>query len=154
MAKFWIGFSEFTTSTTPLTAMKLIGASAKAFEICEVGCYGGGQTAAADTQHEIQMGCLSNAGAGTPGTSPTPEKVEQYGTASGLTAGTAYTAEPTTYTTNVFPLFTFNQRAGMRWAVPRGDGMRASGADTYLSAGVRVDSSAAGKISGNMFWWE
>lgn len=154
MAKFWIGFSEFTTTTTPLTAMKLIGASAKAFEICEIGVYGGGQTAAADTQHEIQFGFLSNAGAGTAGASPTPEKVAQYGPVSGLTAGTAYTAEPTTYASNVFPIFAFNQRSGMRWAVPRGDGFMASGADTNLSAGVRVDSSAAGKISGNMHWWE
>ena len=154
MAKFFIGFSEFTTATTAKTAMKVIGAASKAFEVVEIGCYGGGQTAAADTQHEIQFGFLSNAGAGTAGASPTPEEAFQYGSASGLTAGTAYTAEPTTYATNVFPLFAFNQRSGMRWAVPKGEGLSATGADTNLSAGVRVDSSAAGVISGNMFWWE
>lgn len=154
MAKFWIGFSEYTTSTAAKTIMKVIGASAKAFEAVEVSVYGGGQTAAADTQHEIQLGFLSNAGAGTAGASPTPEKVTQYGPVSGLTAGTAYSAEPTTYNTNVFPLFAFNQRGGMRWAVPQGEGFRTSGADTALSLGVRVDSSAAGVVSGNMFWWE
>lgn len=154
MAKYFIGFSEFTTAVTPTTAIKLIGTSAKAFEIVEIGAYGGGQTAAADTQHEIQFGFLSAAGAGTAGASPTPEKVAQYGPASALTAGTKYSAEPTTYATNVFPLFAFNQRSGMRWAVPQGEGFKASGADTNLSAGVRVDSSAAGVISGNMFWWE
>jgi len=154
MAKFFIGFSEFTTGTTATTAMKVIGSASKSFEVVEIGCYGGGQTAAADTQHEVQFGFLSNAGAGTAGASPTPEEAKQWGSASGLTAGTKYTAEPTTYATNVFPLFTFNQRSGMRWAVPQGDGLATSGADTNLSAGVRVDSSAAGVISGNMFWWE
>lgn len=67
MAMFFIGFSEFTTSTTAKTAMKVIGATGKMFEIVEIGCFGGGQTAAADTQHEIQFGFLSNAGAGLQG---------------------------------------------------------------------------------------
>lgn len=154
MGKYLIGFSDFVTAATAKTAMKVIGASGKTVEVVEVTLCGGGVTAAADTQHQCQFGFLSNATAGTPGASPTPEKMSQSGAASGLTAGTAYSAEPTTYNTNVFPLFAFNQRGGMRWAVPQGEGFKTNGSQTALSAGVRVISSAAGKVDGDLMWHE
>jgi len=154
MAKFSIGFREFATTTANKTAMKVINSAAHVFEVTYVACYGGGATAAADTQHEINAGFLSAAGAGTAGASPTPEKDWQFSAASGMTAGTAYSAEPTTYATNVFPLFCFNQRSGAVFAVPRGEGLMAQGGDTSLNLGVRVISSAAGVISGRMSWWE
>lgn len=154
MGKFFIGFSAFATTTGNKTAMKAIGASGKAFEVVEVGMQGAGTVAPADVEHQAQFGFLSNAGAGTAGASPTPEKVAQASAASGLTAGTAYSAEPTTYNTNVFPLFAFNQRGGMRWAVPQGEGFKTDGGQTALSAGVRITSSVAGSVDGNMFWWE
>lgn len=154
MPRFMIGFSDYTTSTSPQTAMKAIGASARRFEVNEIAMFGSGVTAAADTMHECQVGFLTNATAGTAGASPTPEPLAQGGTVSGLTAGTAYSAEPTAYNTNVFQLFSFNQRGGMRWWVPAGDGFRTDGAQTALSLGVRVDSSAAGKVSGEMMWAE
>ena len=153
MGKFVIGFSEFATLTSPKTAAKIIGASAKAFECVEINMFGGGQTAAADTQHEAQVGFLSNGGTGTVGSSPTPEPMEQGSNASDLTAGVNYSAEPTTYGT-VIPLFTFNQRGGMRWAVPRTEGFKTNGAATNLSFGTRVDSQVAGVVSGNLMWWE
>lgn len=154
MAKFSIGFSAFTTSTSNKTAMKAIGASAKAFEVVEIGMEGAGTVTPADVQHQCNVGFLTNAGAGTAGASPTPEKMNQGSAVSGLTAGTAYSAEPTTYNTNVFPLFAFNQRGGMRWAVPQGEGYKSDGSQTALSFGARVISSAAGSVDGNMYWWE
>lgn len=154
MGKFLIGFENFATSTTVATAAKIIGASGKTIEVVEIGMYGTGIAAAADVQHECQFGFLSNATAGTPGASPTPEKMSQGGSASGLTAGTKYSAEPTAYNTNVVPLFSFNQRGGMRWAVPQGEGFKTNGSQTALSAGVRVDASGVGAVDGNTMWWE
>jgi hypothetical protein len=156
MAKFMIGFSAMAGSTTAKTAMKVIGASAKAFEVVEIGVFGDGTATPTDVGHEVQAAFLTNGGAGTPGASPTPEEMAQSWAASGLTAGTAYSAEPTTYATNSFPLFAFNQRGGMRWSVPRLEGFMSSGADTNLSFGVRVDSSTTtgASVSGNCMWWE
>ena len=154
MAKFMIGFSSFAVSTTVTTAMKAIGAAARMFEVVDIGVFGSGIAAAADVQHQAQVGFLSNAGAGTAGSNPTPELMEHGSAVSGLTTGIAYTAEPTTYATNIFPLFSFNQRGGMRWAVPKGEGFKTQGSNTNLSFGVRVDSSAAGNVDGNMQWHE
>lgn len=154
MGKFSIGFSAFASSTANKTAAKIIGASTKQFEVVEVAMYGGGTSAPADAQHQCNAGFLSNAGAGTAGASPTPEKVVQAGVASALTAGTSYSAEPTTYNTNVFPLFSFNQRGGMRWAVPQGEGYKTDGSVTGLSFGARVIASIAGVVDGLVMWWE
>lgn len=154
MAKFWIGFSGFATSTSNKTMAKIIGASAKKIECVEVGAFGAGATAPADVQHNINAGFLSNATAGTPGASPTPEKMDQSSAVSGVTAGVSYSAESTTFATNVFQLFSFNQRGGMRWAVPEGEGFRTDGSQTNLSFAARVISSVAGAIDGNMMWKE
>jgi hypothetical protein len=154
MAKYWIGFSAFATTTSNQTAMKIIGAASKALECVEVAGYGSGTTAPADVSHQFNAGFLSNAGAGTAGVSPTPEPLDQGSNVSDLTAGTKFSAEPTTYNTNVFPLLSFNQRGGMRWGVTKGEGYKTQGALTGLSFGVRVISSVAGAVDGNSFWWE
>src|SRR6266550_3953104 len=117
MAKFYVGFSGFATTTANKTMIKVIGAASKRFEVTECAGYGAGATAPADVQHNVNAGFLTNATAGTPGASPTPELIDQGSNASGLTAGTAYSAETTAYATNVFTLFSFNQRGGMRWGV-------------------------------------
>jgi len=154
VAKFSISYTGFATTTSAKTAAKVIGASAKQFEVVEIGMYGDGRTTPADSQHEAQFAFLSNAGAGTAGASPTPEKASQGSNVSGVTAGTSYSAEPTTYATNILTLFAFNQRGGMRWAVPANEGFRTDGSQTNLSAGVRVISSVAGVVAGNVLWVE
>jgi hypothetical protein len=154
MGQFEIGFSNFATTTGLKTTMKVIGASGKRFEVIECSHYGSGVVAPADIGHQVQLAFLSNATAGTPGASPTPEKMDQAGAASGLTAGTAYTAEPTTYNTNSFPIESFNQRGGMRWAVPLGTGFKTDGGQTALSIGARVISSSAGNVDGTLIWIE
>lgn len=153
MPKFWVGFSNFATSTSNKTGVKIIGASAKSMEVVEIGAFGSGVVAPADVQHNVNCGYLTNTGAGTPGASPTPEPFLKAGTVSALTAGTAYSAESTTYVTNVFQLFSFNQRGGMRWSVPQGEGFKPDNA-TNFSFGWRVISSAVGAIDGNALWWE
>lgn len=153
MAGFYITFGSFATTTAVKTAMKAIGAAAKQFEVLEVAMYGDGVTAPADIQHSCLVGFLSNAGAGTAGASPTPAKRGQGSNVSGITAGTKYSAEPTTYAANDF-LFAFNQRGGQRWAVPPGQGFMTDGAQTNLSFGALVQSSAVGAVQGDMFWNE
>lgn len=154
MGKYFVGFSAFGTTTSNKTSSKIIGASAKRFEMVEHEASGAGTVAPADVQHQAKAAFLSNAGAGTPGSSPTPEKVDQASSASQLTAGVAYSAEPTTYNTNVFTLFSFNQRGGMRWSVPQGEGFRTDGGQTGLSFGTLIISSTAGSIDGQTMWWE
>src|SRR5258708_9849531 len=150
MCGFYITFGAFATTTAVKTAMKAIGASAKQFEVLEVDVYGDGQTAPADIQHACLVGFLSNAGAGTAGASPTPAKRGQGSNVSGVTAGTKYSAEPTTYAANDF-LFAFNQRGGQRWAVPPGQGLMTDGAQTNFSFGALVHSSAGATVQGAAF---
>lgn len=153
MAKYWVGFENFATATTNKTGCKIIGASAKSLEVVEIGAFGTGAATPADIQHNVNCGYLSNATAGTPGASPTPEPFYKAGTVSALTAGVAYSAESTTFVTNVFQLFSFNQRGGMRWSVPQGEGYKADPV-TNFSFAWRVKSSAVGAIDGNILWWE
>lgn len=152
MPKFWVGFTAFTTSTATKTAVKIIGAASKSWELYETGMYGAGTIAPADSQVQILFAVGTNGGAGTPGASPTPEKVVQIAAVSGLTAGVAYSAESTTVTTNQFTLMSFNQRGGMRWAVPLGMGYQPDA--TQLSGFILTAASVAGRIDGNAFWNE
>lgn len=152
MPRFWVGYSAFTTSTAVKTAIKIIGAASKSWELYETAHYGAGTIAPADGQTEIRFAVGTNGGAGTPGASPTPEKMVQVAAVSGLTAGTAYTAESTTVTTNQFTLMSFNTRGGMRWAVPLGMGFVPDA--TQLSGFVLSIASVAGRIDGNAFWNE
>jgi len=154
MGRYWVGFQDFTTSTANKTAAKIICATTRKFECVEIIMTGSGITAPADTQHEAIAAFLSQATAGTAGASPTPSKGDQAANASLHTAGTSFSAEPTTYETNKFPLFGFNQRGGMRWAVPAGIGFASDGAQTNMNLGALVISSVAGKVSGNAHWLE
>jgi hypothetical protein len=157
MGKFSVAFSDFATSTANKTAAKIIGATGKKFEVVEVIMTGSGVTpppAAPGTQHECKVAFLSNSGAGTPGASPTPTRMKQASSPSQLTAGISYSAEPITYETNIFTLFGFSQYGGMRWGVPQGEGYESDGGQTHLSFGALVISSAAGKVSGDVHWWE
>lgn len=153
MAKYWVAFENFATATSNKTGAKIIGAASRFFEVVEIGAFGTGAATPADIQHNVNCGYLTNTGAGTPGASPTPEPFNKVGGASANTAGVSYSAESTTFVTNVFQLFSFNQRGGMRWSVPQGEGYRAD-ATTNFSFAWRVKSSAVGAIDGNLMWWE
>ena len=153
VAKYWVGFENFATTTANKTGAKIIGAANKTIEAVEIGAFGTGAAAPADIQHNINCGYLTNATAGTPGASPTPEPFEKIGSVSGNTAGVAYSAETTAYVTNVFQLFSFNQRGGMRWSVPQGEGFKPD-RNANFSFAWRVKSSAVGAVDGNLIWWE
>lgn len=156
MPKFGVSWAAFTTTTSILTALKLVTATKVPVEIVELGMYGSGTVAAADVQHEATLAAVSAAGAGTgAGSPPTPEA---FGFNKLVTAAASIlwkmSAEPTTYAT-VFPvLFSFNQRGGMRWGVPKGEGVTNVFENTQMHTGFRVRSSAAGSVDGMMNFWE
>lgn len=156
MAKYGVSFGGFATTTSILTALKLVTATKVPVEIVELAMYGSGTVAPADIQHEATLAAVSAAGAGTGTASPpTPEP---FGPNKQAAASSSIlwkmTAEPTTYAT-VFPvLFSFNQRGGMRWAVPRGEGVGSIFENTQMHEGFRIRSSAVGTVDGHMHWWE
>jgi len=155
MPKFGVSFGNFTTTTGVTTALKLVTATKVPVEVIELHGYGSGLVAPADIQHQMTSAFVSAAGAGTGAASPpTPEKFAQSSAASGSSILWKMTAEPTTYAT-VFPvLISFNQRGGMRWAVPQGEGLKNQFENTNMHLGWRVQSSSAGAVDGAMHWWE
>jgi hypothetical protein len=98
---------------------------------------------------------VSAAGAGTGTASPpTPEPFGNSLVAATSTILWKMTAEPTTYAT-VFPVLSaFNQRGGMRWGVPRGEGVFNQFENTNMHTGWRAQSSTAGTVTGHLHWWE
>ena len=96
---------------------------------------------------------MTQAGAGTK-TDTTPTKFDEASAAATLLATILYTAQPTVIDTVHDVMFGFNQRGGMRWAVPKGDGIFVNGDETKLAYIWQVISSAAGKVDANMHWWE
>lgn len=154
--KYGVSFGGFATTTSILTALKLVTVTKAPVEVVEVSMYGAGTVAPADIQHECTLAAVSAAGAGTGAASPpTPEPFGPNKlVASASSILWKMTAEPTTYAT-VFPvLFSFNQRGGMRWAVPRGEGVGNIFENTQMHLGQRVRSSAVGTVDGHLHWWE
>jgi hypothetical protein len=154
MAKYGGHTVAFATTTAQKTAIKLTSVTKFPNEIVELGMYGAGSVAPADIQHQASFGFITAAGAGTAGATPTPERFSQRSPVASSTLGTAYSAEPTAYGT-VFPVqFSFNQRGGMRWAVPQGEGLANTFEQTQMHGGFRVLSSAVGTVDAMIAWWE
>ena len=155
MPKFGVDTADFTSPiTTADTAISItMGAAARA-EVVELTMTGSGTTAAADTQHRASSRFCDFTTAGTPGASPTPELFDSGVAAAAAAADTAYTAEPTNINTVSHVAFGFNQRGGMRWAVPKGEGVSVQGGLTEDGLIFMVVSSAAGKVDAYMHWWE
>ncbi len=153
MGKFGIDAKDHTTSTGLLTACSIVYAPGSKGELLEMILTGSGVTAAADTQHDARGAHSTNAGAGT-STAQTPTQFHQASAASTATGAVLFTAQPTVIDTVHEVAFGFNQRGGMRWAVPRGEGIDVDGDESKLAYRWQVISSAAGKVTGNIQWWE
>lgn len=156
MPKYSVDATGFTTPTGTADTAVLVRADGAGddAEIVELLMSGSGVTAAADTQH--RAACYFNDGTttGTAGSNPTPELWQQTAQAARCLAGIKYTVEPTAINTVATVLFGFNQRGGLRWAVPRGEGIRIHNADTEDAIVWTVVSSAAGAIDAHVHWWE
>jgi len=154
MGKFALTVSAFTTSTTVTTAIGVApNAAGETGEVVEAVMTGSGTTTAADTQHRCQVTYCTYATTGV-STTATPEPFHQGARASQFIAGHTFTTEPTTYSGQPTINFGFNQRGGMRWAVPQGEGLVMIGGFDDEGVGLRVISAAAGAIDGHLHYHE
>jgi len=154
MGKYSLDAKDHTTHASSIfPACAIVMAAGEAAEIVEMIMSGSGVTAAADTQHDARGTHSTNAGAGT-STAQTANLWDDRSAASNAVGSVLYTAVPTTVDTVHDVTFGFNQRGGMRWAVPRGEGIRVNGDDAKLAYRWSVLSVAAGKVNGNIHWWE
>ena len=155
MAKYGCSFDAFVTATGAKTALGLhANAAGEDAEIVELLMSGSGSAAAADRQHRARVALCTFATAGTAGANPTPEPFHQGAAAAEILAGIEFSAEPTVVG-SVYPLlWGFNQRGGMRWGVPRGEGIVIRNGDTEPGLVFQVLSDAAGEVDGHGHWWE
>jgi hypothetical protein len=156
MPKYGVSAAAFTTPTGTADTAILVHANAagEQCEIVELIMTGSGSTGAADTQHRAAAYYHDGTTAGTAGSNPTPEKFADGSAAAACLAGIAYTAEPTNINTVAILQFGFNQRGGMRYAVPQGEGIKCMNSFTEKGVVWTVVSSVSGSIDANMHWWE
>lgn len=153
MGKFLSGFSNSPTSTTAKTFMKIAGQSGKNFEVVYIYMGLAGASGPGDFQHQVNVGWINNATIGTPGSVTAPIRMSYAGPTSVLSVGVAYTAEPTAYDAFIPPLMGFNQRGGVQFSVPRGEGFITDPASA-MGFGVRVLSNTPGNVDGAIMFWE
>lgn len=155
MAKYAISFANQTSATSLKSILgAYMSTTATCFgEIVEVIVTGSGSAAAADIQSRASLVGCTFAGTGT-STSITPVPFVTGTTAAVGSYGVNNSAEPTTVSTVAPVVFGFNQRGGMRWAVPQGEGfkIRADGG-TERGAVVQTIASAAGNLDATMHFW-
>ena len=156
MPKYSIMFANQTSSTaakTVLAAYMLTDAT-RNMEVVEVICTGSGSVAAADIQSRCDLAGCTFAATGV-STSITPIPFNPTGPAALGNYGTNESTEPTAYSAVRPVSFGFNQRGGMRWAVPQGEGFRAANyGTTEKGCGVLTIASAAGNLDANMHFWQ
>lgn len=155
MGKYGVDAQDHTTHASSIfPAIALIAAAGERAELVELIMAGSGQTAPADTQHTAMLAKMDNAVGGTFTGPVTAEKFNEASAVASLTVNNLYTVVPTAVNT-VYPVsFGFNQRGGMRWAVPKGEGIDINGDETELALCWQVISSQAGKVDANVQWWE
>jgi len=155
MGKFGLSAIDHTTAASQaiLPAINADFAAGEEGEIVEIIATGGGTTGAADTEHIMRGTRSTNATAGT-STAQTAQQFNLNGNAAQAAGAVLYTVIPAVLDTIHEVMFGFNQRGGMRWAVPRGEGVDMDGDQSKGSYAVSLASSAAGKVDANMHWWE
>lgn len=154
MGKFGVFFDAYATTTGAKSAVGLhANGTGEWFELVEALMTGSGSATAADRQHRARLAKCTFGTAGT-GTVITAEPLDDFAQAGRVLATGEFSAEPTTVGT-VYPImFGFNQRGGMRWAVPRGEGVFAYNPNTNKGVVWQVLSDAAGEVDGHVHWWE
>jgi len=153
MGKYSVSGINHITTTGILPVCGCVAGANEEGEIVEMIATGSGVQGAADTQHTMRGTRLVN---GTPGvfTSPTPTEWNEKGNVAQLAGTSLYTTIPAVLDTVHEVMFGFNQRGGMRWAVPRGEGVIVNGDETKVAYVMTIISSVAGRVDGNLHWWE
>jgi len=139
--------------TTADTALSIEAAPNEHAEVVECLMTGSGTDAAADTPHTAHLRRLDFATAGTT-TSIVPMFVSKGTGVALMSANEIFTAEPTTFEAVEIVAFGFNQRGGMRWAVPRGEGAECAGGLLEDGLAWGVVAQAAGFVDATIQWWE
>lgn len=153
MPKFGGGISDMTTAASVDGAMGWTSVAGESGEFVEFIMTGSGITAAADTQHRATVDYSEGTGS-IAGTAQTAQKFDQNSAVGKLELEVTILTEGTTIQTPPAVDFGFNQRGGMRWAVPRGEGVYLTFDNANEDLEFRAISSAAGKISASANWWE
>lgn len=154
MGKYSAHFSAFATTTAVKTALTLVPAATNVLcELVDAIMTGDGSTAAADIQHECHVAKTTVGAAGT-ATTITAEPNDDASNAARTVTKVKYSAEGTTIGSVFLVNFGFNQRGGMRWAVPRGEGIFAYQPLTNKGLAMCVISSAVGTVQGQGSFWE
>jgi len=157
MPKFSIRTPAMATTTTKKGGIGFITITKARAEIIEVLGNGSGTTAPADVQHsnllEFSTGTVQMAGAAA-----TPAKFDQNSAVSIFTSSEidlVATTEPETLQTPGPVTLGYNQRGGLRWAVPRGEGVILTfDTPTNEDMALSTDSNAAGNVDLEIHWWE
>jgi len=148
LGKYSGHFSAYATAATVKTALSLVPASTNVMcELVDVVMTGDGATAAADVQHECHVAKSTIGAAGT-ATTITAEPMDDAANAARTVVKVKYSVEGTVIGAVFVVNFGFNQRGGMRWAVPRGEGIFVYQPLTNKGVVVCVVSSAVGAVQG------
>ena len=153
MPKFAANIGSMTTAATVDGAIGWSTVVGEAAEFVEFIMTGSGTDAAADTQHTATVD-FSEGGTPIAGTAQTAIPFDMRSAVGTLEVEVTILTEGATIQTPSVVLFGFNQRGGMRWAVPKGEGVMLSGDEANEDLEFRVVSSAAGLIDANSHWWE
>jgi len=172
MAKFNVTTLNMATTTTKKGGIGMITAAGYQAEIIEVIGNGSGTSAPADVQHnnllefstgapaDVQHSCVVEFSTGTvlaAGSAVTPAKFSQNSNVSKFTSteiDTILTTEGEALQTPAPVSFGFNQRGGMRWAVPRGEGVILAFDHANEDLVMSQDSNANGNVDASIHWWE
>ena len=155
MAKFSATTNSFASPiTTPDTAISVhANAAGESFELVEAIMTGSGTSTANDFPHtaSLQGSTLNTAGTGT---AFTADVLRGGAQASLMSVLINYTAEPAANSGNERVQFGFNQRGGMRYAVPQGEGINIHNADTVKALLFFVQAQTAGAVDATVHYWE
>ena len=156
MSKFGAHVANFTTPiTTADTAIAVTAnATGERGEVVYLSMTGSGTATAADRQHRALLFSNTDDLGTSVSTAVTPEQFDQASRAALFVCCTAFTTEPATLGTVALVAFGFNQRGGMPWGVPQGEGIKVDANQTESGVAWAVVSDAAGAIDANMHWWE
>ena len=158
MPKYGFQYVFFTTTTSNKTILGayMLTDATRNMEVVEAIATGSGATSPADVAHRATLAGATFGATGV-STSITPIPFNPTGPAALGNFGANYTTEPTAYSAVVPVVFSFNQRGGMRWAVPQGEGFRAANyGTTEKGCGLLILSSTgtSNAVDANMHFWQ
>ena len=155
MPKYALQYVHYVTTTSlrSVVGAYMLTDATRQLEVVEVIMTGSGSDAAADIQHRCELAGYTFGATGV-STTTTPIPFNPAAAAAIGNYGSNYSTEPTTISAIHPVTFGFNQRGGMRWSVPQGEGFKTDGGQTGLSFGTLIISSTAGSVDGQTMWWE